>query len=259
MQKLSPISVCMVSGAEATRIARTLESVSGWVSEIVIVLNAEVTDATEEIATRYGARVFREPWKGFVEQKNSAAEKTTGKWLLNLDADEVVPPELRDEILALFKPGLPACSAYSFPRRSFYFGRWIGHGDWYPDRCVRLWQRDSGRWVGIDPHAGLEVRGKIGALRQDLLHYTADTLNHQVAKTVRYADAFVLHCAQTGRRITVADLALRPAWRFFRAYFLKLGFLDGWQGYTIAWLTAFYTFLRYARAREAQAATKANA
>ncbi len=250
--KRLPISVCMISGAEAHRIARTLESVSAWAGEIIIVLNQEVSDGTEEIAAKYGARVFREPWKGFIAQKNSAAEKATQPWLFNLDADEVVSDQLREEVLSLFNQAPPSCSALSLPRLTFYFGRWIRHGDWYPDRCIRLWQRGKARWVGVDPHASLSVDGEIARLRGDLLHYTSDTLNQQVAKTVQYADDFVRSAEKQGRRVSLFDLVFRPGWRFVRAYVFKLGFLDSWQGYSIAWLTAFYTFLRYARAREAQ-------
>ncbi len=243
----------MISGAEVGRIGRALESVAGWTSEIIVVLNAEVADGTEEIARKYGAKVFRERWKGFVAQKNSAQEKAGNDWVLGLDADEVVSSELREEIQALFAGEPRGFAAYSMPRRSFYFGRWIRHGDWYPDRCTRLWQRSRARWMGVEPHAALQVQGSIGKLRHDLLHYTTESLARQVSKTVQYADAFAEHCLKTGRRVSFADLLLRPAWRFARAYILKLGFLDGWQGYTIAWLTAFYTFLRYARAREVQA------
>jgi hypothetical protein len=187
-----------------------------------------------------------------VEQKNSVQAKAAQPWLLGLDADEVVSPELGDEISAVLGRSPERFGAYSVPRCSFYFGRWIRHGDWYPDRCVRLWQRGKGRWVGIDPHAALEVDGPIAKLNHDLLHYPSETINHQIVKTVKYADDFVRHCMAEGRRISTADLVVRPTWRFVRGYFLKLGFLDGWQGYTIAWLTAFYTFLRYVKAREAQ-------
>jgi glycosyltransferase involved in cell wall biosynthesis len=254
-QKRLPISVCMISEAEASRIGRALESVAGFASEIIVVLNAEVADGTDRIAAEHGAKVFREPWKGFIAQKNSAAAKATQEWLLNLDADEVVSAELQDEIFSLFTRLPEACAAYSFPRLSFYLGRWIRHGDWYPDYCIRLWQRGKACWVGINPHAALDVDGNVRKLEHHLLHYTNETLNNQVVKTVNYADDFVHHWAKNGRQITLGDLVARPAWRFVRAYFLKLGFLDGWQGYTIAWLTAFYTFLRYAKAREAQAQT----
>jgi glycosyltransferase involved in cell wall biosynthesis len=251
MKKL-PISVCIISGAEVRRLGRALESVAGWTQETVVVLNDEVRDGTEELAQRYGAAVYREPWRGFVRQKNSAQDKASQPWRLGLDADEVVSSRLRDELMTLFANGPLRCVAFSMPRCTWYFGRWIRHGDWYPDRCIRLWQRGQARWVGVDPHASLEVEGEVGRLRQDLLHYTAETFNHQIRKTVAYADDFARHCAEQQKRVHFSDLLVRPTWRFLRAYVLKLGFMDGWQGYSIAWLTAFYTFLRYARAREEQ-------
>jgi glycosyltransferase involved in cell wall biosynthesis len=249
-----PISVCMISGAEAERIRRALESVAPLAREIIVVLNAEVNDGTEEIALKFGAKVFREPWKGFTGQKNSATEKATGDWVLGLDADEAVSPDLAVEIRqALGDRGrLNGTAAFSFPRLSWYFGRWIRHGDWYPDRQTRLWRRGQAHWSGIDPHASLEVSGRTVELHGSLHHYTSDTINRQVIKTMNYADDFARYCEVNQRHITGLDLVVRPGWRFARAYIFKLGFLDGWQGYTIAWLTAFYTFLRYARAREAQ-------
>jgi glycosyltransferase involved in cell wall biosynthesis len=247
-----PVSVCIISGAEAHRIGRALDSVSGWTEEIVVVLNQEAADGTDRIAGERGARVVREPWQGFVAQKNSVLSKASQPWVLGLDADEAVSPELRDEIATLLSKNDNQCEAYSFPRLSFYLGRWIRHGDWYPDRCTRLWQRGKAHWTGIDPHASLKVEGSTGRLKNHLWHYTTDTLDHQLVKTSKYADDFVVHCRQQGRQIRMADLLVRPAWRFVRAYFVRLGFLDGWQGYTIAYMTAFYTFLRYAKAREAQ-------
>ncbi len=243
----------MISGAEAHRIGRALESVAEWAAEIIVVLNADVVDATDQIAAKHGAKVFREPWKGHVAQKNSAAEKASQDWILGLDADEVISAELRQEIERLLADGSQAkeIAAFSFPRLSWYCGRWIRHGDWYPDRQTRLWRRGRATWGGVDPHDKLIVEGKVVKLQGHLKHYTTQTINQQVAKTVSYADDFVRHCAQSGRRITFADLMVRPAWRFLRAYFFKLGFLDGWQGYAIAWMTAFYTFLRYVKAREA--------
>jgi glycosyltransferase involved in cell wall biosynthesis len=249
-----PISICLISGSEAHRIRRVLESVAGWAGEIVIVLNAEVSDGTDQIAAEFGAQVFREPWKGFIGQKNSVAEKCTQPWLLNLDADEIVTPELQNEIAALLASGNPPHAAYEFPRCTFYCGRWIRHGDWYPDRILRLWRRGAARWAGEDPHAKLEVNGSIGRLRSDVQHYSAETINHQIAKTVQYADDFVRLALKKNKTTTFSDLLVRPVWRFIRAYFFKLGFLDGWQGFTIAWLTAFYTFLRYVRVREARLA-----
>jgi glycosyltransferase involved in cell wall biosynthesis len=252
-----PVSVCLISGAEAHRIGQALASVAGWTAEIVVVLNEEAADGTDRVVAEYGGRVVREPWKGFIEQKNSASAKTTQPWILNIDADEAVSPPLRAEFEGLFQrdPGSSGPAAYEFPRCTLYHGRWIRHGDWYPDRVRRLWRRGEARWTGVNPHARLEVQGRVGRLGGDLLHYSMETYEHQIAKTMAYADDFVRHAAATQHRITNFDLWVRPTWRFLRSYVVRLGFLDGWQGYSIAWMTAFYTFLRYAKARASQAAT----
>ena len=249
-----PISVSMISGAEAGRIPRALESVAGWTSETVVVLNEEVRDGTDEIARAQGAKVFREPWKGHVAQKNAAAQKAAQEWILGLDADEAVSRELREEIQALFAAGerLAPFAAFSFPRLTKFCGRWIRHGDWYPDRGTRLWRRGQAEWGGVDPHDKLVVRGEVGKLRSNLLHYNAAGIDDQLAKISAYSNDFVRHALQRQRRATWFDLAFRPGWRFLRAYFLRLGFLDGWQGYYIAWMTAFYSVTRHAKVRAAR-------
>jgi glycosyltransferase involved in cell wall biosynthesis len=246
-----PISVCMISGAEAHRIGKALASVAEWTSEIIVVLNQEVSDGTDAAAAAFGAKVFREPWHGHIAQKNSAADKASQPWLLGLDADEVVSDSLRQEIIELFATG-PAGAAGSFPRRSFYLGRWIGHGDWYPDRCTRLWARGRARWGGVDPHDELLVDGPVMKLRHDLFHYSNDSIDQQISKIVPFSAAFARHRLQSGRSAGVMDLAFRPAWRFFRAYVLRRGFLDGWQGFYIASLTAFSTLTRYVKVLEAE-------
>jgi hypothetical protein len=245
----------MISGAEAGRIGRALESVAGWTSEMVVVLNEDVRDGTEDITRGRGAHAFREPWKGHIAQKNSAAAKATQPWILGLDADEVVSPELREEILRLFaRPGgAEPFAAYSFPRCTLFCGRWIRHGDWYPDRKTRLWKKGAAEWSGVDPHDKLLVRGNIGQLRGDLLHEHGKGVDEMIAKIPRYSDDFARHAKQTGRGASWFDLAVRPAWRFARSYLFRLGFLDGWQGSYIAWMTAFYTATRYAKIRTATA------
>jgi glycosyltransferase involved in cell wall biosynthesis len=255
---MTPISVCLIAGNEAARIRRPLESVTGWAAEIIVLLNNDVADGTDKIAAEFGAKVFREPWKGFGAQKQSLAEKCTQPWLLNLDADEVVSPELRAEITALLadEKRAAAHAAYSFPRCSFYSGRWIRHGDWYPDRQIRLWQRGKARWSPVPVHEKLQVDGSIGKLRGELLHHTMDDLNHHVRKMVEYSDLFARNNAN--RKIGAREIVLRPWWRFVRSYFLRRGFLDGWQGYAIARLAAQEVFLRYAKIREGQKSSGKN-
>jgi glycosyltransferase involved in cell wall biosynthesis len=248
-----PISVCIISGAEAHRIGRTLASIADWTAEIRVVLNEEVQDGTDEIARKYGATVFREPWKGYIAQMNSAAAKATQPWILALDADEVITPESRQEIMDLFqKQQVDGATAYSFPRTTCFAGRWLRHGENYPDRQTRLWKNGQAKWGGVDPHYKLEVSGHIQKLRKDMLHYSNQTINQQLSKMASYSDLFVKHCLETNRQIGSADLIVRPFWRFFRSYFLLLGFLDGWAGYYLAWHAAFSTATRYMKAREAQ-------
>jgi Glycosyltransferases involved in cell wall biogenesis len=247
-----PICVCMVSAAEAHRIGKALASVAEWTSEIVVVLNEEVTDGTEQIATSHGAKVIREPWKGMSGQKASAAAKATQEWILDLDADEIVSDELRDEIWqALSEKSLNGpIAAFSYPRLSWYCGRWIRHGDWYPDRQNRLWRRGQAHWGGVDPHAKLIVDGEVKKLRGNLLHYSNDSINRQIEKIIPFSEEFMRQHLAHNAGSGPFDLAIRPFWRFLRAYFFRAGFLDGWPGYYIAWLNAFSTVTRYAKVRE---------
>jgi hypothetical protein len=254
MKKL-PISVCIISSAEAHRIGATLSSVVEWVSEIVVVLNEDVQDGTDLVVEKYGGKVFREPWRGFVGQKNSVSAKATQPWILGLDADEVVSDALRDEIIRMVesKPNSDI-GAYEFPRCTFYFERWIRHGDWYPDRVIRLWRRDSAEWTGVEPHAYLAVKGRIARLKSDLLHYSNQGVDQQLSKIAPYSNDFVKHQLALGRHVGFFELVVRPGWRFLRAFVFKLGFLDGWAGYYVAWLSAFSTLTRYFKVLEEEKA-----
>jgi glycosyltransferase involved in cell wall biosynthesis len=243
----------MISGAECHRIGKALASVAEWASEIVVVLNEEVSDGTDSTAASFGAKVLREPWRGFAAQKNAAAAQAGCPWIIGLDADEVVSAPLRERMAALFEAGrVPSEAAFRFPRCAWYCGRWIRHGDWYPDYVTRLWRKGAAEWTGVEPHAGLVVRGAVGTLAADLLHYSNDSIDQQISKIVPYSADFVRHRRQNGQSAGVADLAIRPAWRFFRAYVLRRGFLDGWPGFYIASLNAFSTLTRYVKVLEAE-------
>jgi glycosyltransferase involved in cell wall biosynthesis len=253
-KKKMPVSICIIAGNEAARISRALESVASWAGEIIVVINDDVSDGTDKIAESFGVKVFREPWKGHIAQKNSAADKATQPWILGLDADEEISPALRDKIrCAMDEPGDRV--AYGFPRCTQFCGRWIRHGDWYPDWQTRLWRKGQARWGGADPHDKLIIQGRVGWLRSDLLHYNAEMLDRQIAKISSYSDAFARGMLAQNRRADWSDIVLRPLWRFCRGYVLRLGFLDGWQGAYIAWMTAFYTATRYVKVRLSQTAS----
>jgi glycosyltransferase involved in cell wall biosynthesis len=242
-----PISVCVISGAEAQRLGRTLESVAGWTSELVVVLNEGVKDGTEEIAASFGARIFRHPWQGFREQKNLALGYATQPWVLSLDADEVVSPELRESIGRFFCGDQDRFAGASFARKVWFMGRWITHGDWYPDRVLRLFARERGQWAGSPEHCSVELRGPSALLAGDLLHYSNPDISSYVGKINYFADVYLERQLAGKERWSAAGTIFRAGWRFARSYFLRLGFLDGYPGFFIAASTAYSTLVRHSR------------
>ena len=245
-----PISVILVASNEEQNLPRCLSSVAGWVSEIVVVLNNS-TDRSEQIAQEYGARIERSAWLGFRDTKNVALSFASQPWVLNLDADEEVSPALREEIAAFFQRGeSERFTGVSFPRKVFFLGRWITHGDWYPDRVLRLFRRETSRFEGSYGHDHVSVQGAIKKLRADLHHYSYPTINSHVLKINSFADAFLRQQIEDKKKWSPIATIARPLWRFFRAYVLKRGFLDGFPGLYIAWATAFATFVRYSRLYE---------
>ena len=246
-----PLSVAIIAKNEAHPLPRCLASVRDWVSEIVVVLN-DTTDASEALARAAGAQVHHLPWRGYRDTKNAAIDLTTRPWVLSLDADEEVSPALRADITAfLARSDLNAVAGVRFPRKVWFVDRWITHGDWYPDYSLRLFHRERARWGG-DPfvHEKIECQGPVVTLRGDLHHYSFPTLSSHVAKINSFADLFVRQQQARGTRFSVVTAIVRPGWRFFRAYVLKLGFLDGFPGFYIAWATAFGAFVRYSRLYE---------
>jgi glycosyltransferase involved in cell wall biosynthesis len=245
-----PLSVCLVSGAEAQRIGRCLKSVSGWAGEIVVVLNEEVRDGTEEAVLASGGRVIRHRWQGFRQQKNLVLEHATQPWVLSLDADEAVSSALRSEIHEFFGADHERFAGARFPRRSWFMGRWILHGDWYPDHVLRLFQRNAGRWGGSEEHPAIEVRGSVKTLKGDLLHFSNPSINGYVQKIPYYADLYLQRQIAEGRRWHAAPVIFRAGWRFIRAYLLKRGFMDGYPGFFLAASTAYAALVRHTRLYE---------
>jgi len=248
MTSVLPISVCIIAGEEAHRIGETLEGLVDWVEEIIVVVNEDAQDGTEQIAAKYGAKTFLEPWKGHIGQKNSAAQKANFEWILSLDADEIVSNKLKIEIQNLFSSKNISYDSYCFPRCTMYFDKWIRHGDWYPDRQTRLWRKGTAKWGGTNPHDRLISEKSVGRLKSELMHKSMESTDHQVQKYLSYAEIFAEEKGKEGKKVKMTDLIFRPFIRFMRGYFLRLGFLDGWRGYVIAQMAAYYTFLRYLKA-----------
>jgi glycosyltransferase involved in cell wall biosynthesis len=243
-----PLSVVIVAKNEAQNLPRCLASVHGWVNEIVVVLN-DTTDDSEAIAKGFGAFVHRLPWQGYRDTKNAALALASHFWALSLDADEEVSPTLKASIVDFFAEDEPVKFVGArFRRKVWFINRWITHGDWYPDLSLRLIHRDHGRWAGnAFVHEKIACQGKIATLRGDLYHYSFPTISSHVAKINPFADLFLKQQQVHGTRFSLFSAVFRPFWRFFRAYVLKFGFLDGFPGFYIAWGTAFSAFVRYSR------------
>lgn len=243
----------IVARNEAHNLPRCLASVRGWTAETVLVLN-NTTDDSAAVAVAFGARVHDLPWQGFRDTKNAANALAAHPWILSLDADEEVSPALRAAIERFFARGdHTRFHGARFPRKVWFIDRWITHGDWYPDYSLRLFHREHAHWGGdAFVHEKIDCSGPLATLRGDLHHYSFPTLASHVSKINAFAELFVRQRQASGKRFSLLAVMFRPFWRFFRAYVLKLGFLDGFPGFYIASATAFGAFVRYSRLYEVE-------
>jgi len=240
-----PISACIIARDEADRLPRCLTSIA-WVEDVVVVVDPRTVDTTEAVARAAGVRTIEHPYGGNVEQKNFALGEAKFDWVLALDADEALSPELSRAIQAELTSVDPA-DGYELNRLTWHLGRWIRHGEFYPDWQMRLFRRSRARWVGTNPHGRVAVEGRTRRLSGDLRHASYRDLADQVARIQEFSRIQASALWASGRRATVLDLVLRPPLRFLRAYLLKWGVLDGLAGLIIAVATAFHVFLKYAK------------
>ena len=204
-------------------------------------VDAGSTDATRAVCEAAGARVLHRDFDGFRSQKDFAVQQARHDWVLCLDADERVSPALREAILAAQAGGFGDAAGYRFARLSEYFGKFLRHGNAYPDRVLRLFDRRRGGWRGTrEIHEAASVDGPVRTLPGDLIHHPYRSLAQFLAKTQRYARMMAEHDHARGKRASLAKLVLSPAWRFWRGYVFRLGFLDGWHGLVYAYLRANY-------------------
>ena len=242
-----PLSLVVITRDAAKDLAECLAS-GAFASEIVVV-DAGSRDDTVEIARRSGARVAVEPWRGFGPQKAHAVGLAAHDWVLCIDADERVTPELAHAIGALFRAGAPARPAYAVARRNRFLGRWLAHGEGYPDWNLRLFDRRRARWSDDPVHEHVVADAPVVRLGGDLLHASAESIEDYMAKQNRYTTLQAEAMHARGERAGFVRLALSPAARFLRFYVLKLGFLDGAAGFAHVAIGAFASFLKYAKLR----------
>lgn len=237
------LSVALLSFNEEKRIARTLDSVKNIATEIITV-DSHSTDRTLEIATQYGVKCYTEDWKGFIGQRNSSIEKCSGDWILCLDCDEVLTPELQKEILDIIQSG-KAADAYNISRKSVYLGKALNHA-WMPDFKLRLFKKSAKpKSGGYEPHDVISVNGKIGKLQNCMLHYSYDSLADHYTRLIKYAKASAESYQKMGKKFKLSKLIFNPLNAFCKEYLIKRGFLDGMHGLSAAVSLSFYTFLKY--------------
>jgi glycosyltransferase involved in cell wall biosynthesis len=273
------LSVVLITQNEEVNLPRTLDSVMPLVRDgrgEIIVVDSGSTDRTVEIAKSYGAKIFPEKWKGFAGQKNSAMEKASGDWVLQLDADEALEPELADEITWVFdgiarwqRDGFPVdtdgasvelrnrglkygfdddLQGFYIPRKNFFLGRWIKHGGFYPDPKLRLIRRGAGKFEEYGAHPTIKVTGPTGELKHAMLHYAYPTLRGYIDHMNSYSSQGAEFAVAQGRRgFSFADIAIRPLLTFVYNYFIRLGFLDGREGLLLHLYHSVYVSWKYAK------------
>ncbi len=246
------ISAAIITYNEEKNIEDAIRSVS-WADEIIVV-DSESTDQTRELAESLGARVLLKPWAGFSAQKQFAVDEAAHDWIFSLDADERVTDELREGIRGLAdKEG--HADGFRIPRLSYYMGRAIKHGGWYPDLQLRLFDRRRGKWNGAIVHESvqMEQEARVEILKGDILHYSVDSTGHHNEMIAeRYAPLGALKMYEAGRRTSPVKAVFATVFAFMRAYLLKAGFLDGYPGFCIAYFSAHHAFLKHSLLIELQ-------
>lgn len=244
------ISVVVITLNEERNIARCLDSVKNVADEILVV-DSMSTDNTTAIAREYGANIVLQPFLGHIEQKNFASQRASNDWILSLDADECLSPELQKSIIQIKQS--PELYAYRFPRLNNFCGKWIYHSGWYPDAKIRLFNRTMGQWTGENPHDRwmlYNTSENTGNLKGDLLHYSFNSISEYVRKIEKYTEIAARLRVEKGKNYSLFKIMVVPKWKFFSDFILRLGFLDGYSGWLVCRLNAMETMIKYAKTRQ---------
>ncbi len=247
---MHPLSAVIITYNEEANIARCLEPLRE-VADQILVVDSYSTDGTVEIAEAQGAELIQHSFDGHIQQKNRAMEQARYDLVLSLDADEVLTEEAVHSIREVKEN--PFADAYSFPRLTNYCGQWIRHCGWYPDRKVRLWDRKKGRWGGMNPHdrVVMDQDASIGALKGELLHYSFPSIRSHVETSNKFSDIVADELYRKGKKPHLFyHLLLNPSFTFFKKYILQGGIRDGYYGFLICTISAYYNFLKYAKGRD---------
>jgi len=243
------ITACIITFNEERNIARCIAALKDVVEEIVVV-DSFSKDQTVQIAESLGARVLQQKFEGYGKQKYFAQQQASHQWVLSVDADEVLSPELAASIKAI--KTAPKFDAYKIDILPNYCGKWIRHCGWYPQPKLRLWNKEKGSMQHSSVHEGIELHDKnapIGRLKGDLLHYSYDTVSDHLRKIDQYTEIAARANAANNKNVSLLKLLLAPKWQFFIEYFIKRGFLDGEYGYILCRNNAHASFIKYVKTR----------
>ena len=242
---MAGLSIIVITLNEESNIGPCLESVR-WADDI-IVLDSGSTDRTKEIAKKFTRRVFSVKWEGYGGTRNLGLERAKREWVLWLDADERVTPELGREIQEIVGGKGTAASGYAMARRAYFLGKWIRHCGWYPGRVTRLFKKSGARFTSTRVHEGVTLPGIVLPMHNDIVHLTDPDLDHYFRKFNRYTMLAAWEMHEAGRKASLFDLFIRPPFAFIKMYFLRLGFLDGLHGLVLCVLSSAYVFVKYAK------------
>jgi glycosyltransferase involved in cell wall biosynthesis len=241
------ISSIIIAKNEEANIGRCIQSQLDCIDEIIVLIDDTTRDNTVKIVESFPEVKFEiVKWKGFSETKEYAVAKTSYDWVLWIDADEAITPALSNE-LNNFKKDKPQFSAYSFPRKAYFLGRWIKHSGWYPGRVTRLFEKYSARFSKNEVHEYLVVNGVTGNLTNDIEHYTDQTIQHYFYKLNEYTTLAAEELIKKGKKFRLSDVFLRPVIIFIKMYIIRRGFLDGIEGFILAIFSSAYVFTKYCK------------
>jgi len=239
------VSVIVITRNEEHNIRECLESIK-WADEIVVV-DSKSEDKTVEIAKKFTEKVFIKDWEGYGQARNFALLQCRNDWVLWLDADERVTPELKREIEKALQSAGNEIAGFSMPRRACFLGTWIKHCGWYPARVVRLFRKEKAKFSEDKVHEKIIIDGKILRLKSDILHYTDPNLEHYLKKLNTYTSLSAEEYIAQQKDFSIFKLVFNPLWIFVRMYIIKLGFLDGVAGFVLCVLSAYHVFIKYAK------------
>ncbi len=243
------LSAVIITFNEERNIDRCLTSLEGIADELIVV-DSFSTDRTEAICKEHGVKFIQHAFEGHIEQKNFALAQASYDYVISLDADEAITPKLRESILAIKDDW--SHDAYSFNRLTNYCGHWVRYCGWYPDKKLRIWNRQKGRWGGVNPHdkVVLDKGASLKHLKGDLEHWSFYTSEQHMRQIRYFTDISSKAAFAKGKRSSLLKMFYKPSFKFFQSYFLKLGFLDGYYGLVICINSTYAKYLKYAKLYE---------